>query len=143
MHVDAAPWGDLEHRGAEDLPVGNDHDHLRRQGAQRFHELRLAGFFRLEHRQPLLAGQRLDRRDAHRLASAGGAVRLGHDGRHPVAGLQQRPQGRHGEDPGAHENEPHLSRARSRRRRRARALRSRRGPGGTGRSSRVPLPPHP
>ena len=82
---------------------------LRREAAQRLHEFGLAGFLRLEHRQPQLQTLRLDRRSVSPLPPPGGTVRLGDDGLDLVVLLSDNPQARHGERRGAHKNDFHFS----------------------------------
>ena len=76
MDVPTPEPGQVEHRLREDQPVGQDHQRVEMQPAQRGLGVRVLQGLWLQHRQAMRLRQRLDRPRLCFLAAAGAAVRL-------------------------------------------------------------------
>ena len=88
MDVDRPARGHVENRPREDLAEGHDDRDVGRVLGETLGPAGVAEPGRLEHRDPVLARQRLDGRGLLALPAAGGPVRLRHDGHHAMAGEQ-------------------------------------------------------
>lgn len=77
MDVETTVPRNVEERLGKDLAIGGDHDHIRREGPQPIHELRVACLERLEHRNSMPLCLHLHRRWREFEMPAHRPVRLG------------------------------------------------------------------
>ena len=89
MDVDRPARGHVENRPREDLTEGHDDRDVGRVLGEPLGPAGVAKPGRLEHRDPVLEGQRLHGRGLLPLPAAGRPVGLGHGGHHAMAGEQR------------------------------------------------------